>query len=330
MSSKELAREILRYFKTIKIDDKASDSNPADIEFVPLSWKLLEDPVLAGRMLTKNDERAFDVYLLLLKDFNGNTGEEIILDYDKTAVLLGIDDMTRTGYRRQIIKSLRKLDERYGLIKFEPKYAKDANITLLSYDNSNKPYSVPSDWYFKLPEAFWGHKWYQSLSFPAKYCYLINLAYAGISNSKPWWFASRDVLSKRFHIGKTSISKGMTELRRANLIDVLYDSPEGGSYEDLLAKSYKVMPLYDQDKLRARLSELESTYGASAFEVARKHAGIVFKENDAKVIEEIIHLISSLGPDRVNKAFTIVSKKRPDNPKRSYAYAKGILENMSD
>ncbi len=34
-------------------------------------WKFLENPKFAGRMLTAHDERAFDLYLALLKESEG-------------------------------------------------------------------------------------------------------------------------------------------------------------------------------------------------------------------------------------------------------------------
>jgi len=327
--SKDLAKEILEYFKTIKTDDKATDAIPIQQSGVPVSWEFLENPQLAGRMLTKHAERAFDLYLLLLKGFDGNSEGKLTLDYDKTAVQLGIrDKMTKTDYRRQIAKSLRELEETYNLIRFEPEFAKDAIVTLLNYQDPASLYAVPKEWYFQIPDDFWGYGWNNKLSMRAKFCYLINLAYVGISSNNPWWFSSRDVLSERFNISKWVISKGMGELRSLNLIDAVYDTPKDGKYENMLAKSYKVLPLYDPKWLETEWDRLEAVYGSKELKKARRYAKIVFKENDPQVVEDILITTKAVGEKPAKKAFDIVARKGIDNPKRCYAYVKGILANL--
>ena len=329
--SKDLASELLRYFKTIKIDKEATSAIPVQEDGVFLSWQFLENPNLAGRMLTRQSERVFDLYLLLLREFDGNPEGKIVLGYDKIAASLGLyDTMTRIAYRRQIIKSLRKLEQDYKLIKFEPEYNKNAAITLLSYDNPEKTYSMPKGWYFQIPDNYWEYGWDKQLSHRAKFCYLINLAYVNISNSKPWWFSSLDVLAERFNVSEWVISKGMGELRSLNLIEVAYDTPKEGDYKGLLAKSYKTLPLYDPEWLETEWDRLELLYGAKKLNKAREYAEIVFKENDPKVVEEIITLMDSLGEEQVKKAFAIVEKKSVGNSKRCYAYVKGILRNWQE
>lgn len=122
----------------------------------------------------------------------------------------------------------------------------------------------------------------------------------------------------------------MGELRSLNLIDVAYDTPKEGSYEPLLAKSYKVLPLYDPGWLETEWDRLELSYGVKKLNKAKEYAKIVFKENDPKVVEEIIALMDSLGEEQVKKAFAIVGKKRISNSKRCYAYVKGILKNWQE
>lgn len=328
IKSKSLADNILAYFDKIKIDTTADIS---DSKYTPISWKFLENPKLAGHMLTESDKRVFDVYLLLLKEFGGNPDTEIIFDYDKIAGHLGMSErMDRTAYRRQLIKTLRKLENQYKLIKFNPKFAENAAITLLSYDDPEKPYAYPEEWFFQVPDIFWRYRWDQKLSFPAKYCYFINLAYVSISNAAPWWYSNRDVLSKRFNITKGSISTGMGELRRLNLIDVSYGTPENGDYSHRLAKSYKLLPLYDPKWLESEWDRLKQAYGEEQLDKARKYAEIVFKESDSQDVEEIILMMNSQGEEIVKKAFAIVAKKNIDNPKRCYAYVKGIVKKMAE
>lgn len=327
--SKGLAKELLEEFNKIERFKRAVGGPEAEQPPIPVFWKFLEDPKLGGRMITSQDERGFDLYLLLLRQFDGNPQGAITLDYDEAAKALSLyERMNRTDYRRQITKCLRRLQKKYNLIKFEPEYSKNALVTLLNYDNPAVVYSYPKTWYFNLPDVFFGYGWNRRLSFSAKYCYLINLAYAEISDARPWWFSSRDVLTKRFHIGKTALSEGMQELRRQNIIDMKYSDLNEKEPANRLATSYKVLNLYDPAWLEAEWDRIKMLYGPDNLKKARAFAGIVFEENDPKIIEDIIKSINTHGEIQVKKAFDIVAMKRVDNPKRCYLYVKGIVEKL--
>lgn len=329
IKSKELANEFLAYFKNIKTAQDPGNDNLKIEEGVIISWKFLEGPGFAGRMLSRNDERAFDLYLALLKEFDGNSEGKLALNYEKTASYLGLlDKMTREGYRREINRSLKKLKEEYSLIDLKLNYDKDAQVWLLDYDKPENSYSAPKEWYFYAPYEYWDYGWASKLSHRAKFCYLINMANVNVSNNAPWWFSSREVLAKRFNISKWVISKGMQELRILNLIDVAYDNPEGGAYNSRLATSYKVMPLYDPAWLESEWDRLEVAYGTKRLNEAKNYAKIVFKQNDQQVIEDIILSMDSFGKDKVKKAFGIVAKKRIDNSKRCYEYVKATIEKI--
>ncbi|MDD5347331.1 MAG: phospholipase D-like domain-containing protein [Candidatus Omnitrophica bacterium] len=320
--SKELAREILQGFEEIEIDDAGGGRELMGL--TPVAWKFLERPGLAGRMMSLHDERAFDLYLLLLREFDGNKAGEVALDLDKAAKQMGLDAaMDRTGYRRQIIRSARMLEGKYGLARFEFEYAAGARAFLLDYEEPSKAYGYPRTWYFEVPEEYWALGWDKRLSMRAKFCYLINLAYAGISDARPWWFASREVLAERFHTSRGLISAGMQELRRWNLIDVEYPALGAG-----MAKSYKVLGLYDPARLEQEWQRMEERWGAKRLKQARKFAAVVFEENDAAVVEEVIQAMDRMGEKKVAGAFGVVAKKSVDNPKRNYRYVRGVMERM--
>ena len=128
--------------------------------------------------------------------------------------------MDREGYRRQLIKTLKKIEEIYGLIKFEPVFGKNAKVTLLDLENKEKPYIYPEGNFFLIPGEYFISRWDITLSFKAKYCYLINLYKASQNSGNPWWGDSREILSKQFHLNIDTISQGMMELRRSNIIEI--------------------------------------------------------------------------------------------------------------
>jgi len=330
INSQEFAGEILAYLKTIKLDTKIGDYLESIGPSVPVSWELLENPKLAPLLVKDQAERAFDVYLYLLWKYNGNPQAKITLFYDDLAKYLGIyEGWAITDYRRQIIKIFRKLEQKYKLIKFEPRYAKESTITLLNYDEGTGAYAIPNESYFELPEDYFKFGWNRELSLRAKFCLLINLAYTDISDIKPFWSKSVTNITKQFGgVGADVIHKGMSELRRKKLLEVKYEELSGMPYNERKPKMYKILKLYDPKELEVKLKTIEDKYGKAAYGKARVYAEIVFEENNPEVIEDIILKTKQYGEKKVKSAFDIVAQKNIDNPKRIYSYVVGIIEKM--
>jgi len=322
--SKELAESILTDFSNIAIDYEASKIKEEKEPDLAIDRYFMENENLAGRMLTDHNEGGFDLYLLLLKEFTGNPVMDF--DYDKMAGYLRMDKkMEVVAYRRQLIKTLRKLDKRYHLIEFEPRWGKQAKVTLHDLRNREKLYEYPESNSFLLPGEYFTYRWYKKFSFRPKYCYFINLCKASLSKDNPWWFGAQSTLELQFHLQKDTISKGMVELRRLNIIDVEYSSIEEG-YEKREPTRYKVLDLYSPERQIEKFKRLEKLYGGDRVKEAREFAKVVLKENNPVVIEDIIHLIDEYGRESYRKAIDIVSQKATDNPKRTHSYVVGILK----
>jgi len=332
INSEKLAEEILTYLKTIKIDTKIDEYLDSIGTSVPVSWEFIENPKMAPLLVEDQAERAFDVYLYLLWKFDGNPQAKLTLFYDDLAKYLGIyEGWTITDYRRQIIKIFRKLEQKYKLLKFEPRYAKEATITLLNYDKGMGVYEIPNELYFELPEDYFKLGWNRELSLRAKFCYLINLAYTDISDIKPYWSKSVATITKQFgDIGQDIIHKGMGELRREKLIEVRYDELTGKPYDERRPKMYKLLKLYDPKERQLKLKAIEEKYGKGTYAKARIYAEIVFEENNPEVIEDIISKMKEYGQKEVKRAFGEIARKNIDNPKRNYLYVTRILGKTAD
>jgi len=321
VNSAGLADEILRYLKTIKIDEGVEKNLDVTGPSTPIGRDFLENSGLAPQMVKMSAMRDFDVYLYLLWKFDSKREGKLMLSYEDMAKYLGIyEGWTTTDYRRQIIRALRNLEQRYKLIKFEPSWGKEAEITL-TVRSGNGPY-------FKLTNDYFNFGWNKELSLRAKFCYFINLTYTDISDSLPFWSESLPTITKQFGgIDRSVIIGGMEELRRKKLIGVKYDELKGEPYDDKAPKSYKLLKLYDPKDLELRLRGVEEKYGREAYAKARKYAEIVFEENNPVVIEDIILKTRQYGAEKIKKAFDIVALKNTDNPKKSYGYVVGIIEN---
>lgn len=167
--SKAVAREMLTALRAIPREEPVT-SGPS----VPVPVGFLLDKALFGQMLTRSDERAFDIYLFLLWEMAG----KIVLDYEKLAAHLGIDGMGREAYRRQINKALGKLEERYRLISVSKRFGQSAEITLLPLPNGES---------VSMPVAYWDLGWTRRLSFAGKAFYLMSLRESANSPLQPRW-----------------------------------------------------------------------------------------------------------------------------------------------
>ena len=351
IKSKSLADEVLSYIKAIKIDENIEKYLESSGPVTPISREFIENPALAPQMVKARDERAFDIYLYLLKVFSRNPEAKLTLSYESLARYLGIyEGWNSVDYRRQITKSLKKLEQRYKLIKFETGYGKEATVTLTGYEIASSPtaprndgremtprndgsemvpYNDEEEDDFGLPDDYFNFGWNRILSLRAKFCYLINLSNSDISDTKPFWSKSVARISEQSGgVSQDVIKTGMGELRRKRLIEVKYDSLTDKAYDQRLPKMYKVLKLYDPKELESKLGGLELKYGKEAYSRARKYAEIVFEENNPEAVEDIILKANQYGWKRIKKAFAIVSRKNIDNPKRVYSYVVGTIERM--
>lgn len=111
----------------VRILDRALAPLPEIVE-IPLA---LFEKNLLPRMVRESNERALDLYLILLGQVRAAGNPELELDLETAGRALGLPagwDRSRT--RRQVIKVLRKLARRYSLIDVEFPYGRDAKITV--------------------------------------------------------------------------------------------------------------------------------------------------------------------------------------------------------
>ena len=83
-------------------------------------------------MLRRRNERGFDIWLLLLRDFDGNTGGVVDTNYEVLANNLGLlKDMPRPTYRTEINRQLRGLNKLYKLVEIDTKFNQPIKVRLL-------------------------------------------------------------------------------------------------------------------------------------------------------------------------------------------------------
>ena len=323
------AREILEDFKTIELlQDKGSPGlnlGYSDEEF-RISRNFLLDKNEGPRFLEEHAERALRVYLILISKITPEnpggskpTPTSLVIDYDETAKLLGISEMSREAYRRQIIKVLKKLDRDYHLIRFEPKHGKEGLVTLLD--------PTPQENYFEVPQALFSWGWLRSLSLRALYSQLILYDQGSYPRTKPAIEVGLETLEKRYFLSPQTLGEGFRELAHNDLLEIYYGKTIDFSKREFETAGYVLLPFYDPAVREQSLRGLETLYGREAFRQAEGYAQAFFKEKDPGVIETLTGLRWTYSPEWVDLAMKeVILKKSVGNPARSLPYLIGVLK----
>jgi hypothetical protein len=292
---------------------------PGDSVFVNIPLAFVSDTTLLGRMVTSQDERAFDAYLFLCRAAGTSSGTPkgretqgtFTPEYDTIARYLGISSMTREDYRRQINKTLTKLSDRYKLIVFKPQYNDDAQISIVKLAGDT----------VAVPESYFKYGWRNRLDFPAKVMYVLSLHYSAVSLSTPQWSMAGETIARRHGLSRWFVTEGVTALRRANLLDVVYDNvPQNNDTLLRHANTYYPLILYDPAGLDPAWLGLEKKYGKEKSDRARQCATLVYKDCDFRAVEQFISLEEKYGREKLERAKKIIAQKSPDNPRRTVGY----------
>ena len=134
-------------------------------------------------------------------------------------------------------------------------------------------------------------------------------------------------MAHRYHLRPGTISKGVTELRRQNLLEVDY-SPNVPQKGFRRASIYTPNTLYDPTKLDQAIEELKVQQGEEKVVRAQSAATLVYEDRDINAVKALMALEDRYGQKRIADALKIVGKKNPDNPHRSIAYLIGTIKNM--
>ncbi|MDP2943907.1 MAG: phospholipase D-like domain-containing protein [Candidatus Omnitrophota bacterium] len=310
--------ENLNQLKTIK----EPPAEPAYLSKLRVSNGFLLSRGLAPRMVNRSQNTLFDLYLFLLKEFQDRNLLQFSIDYEKTAPVVGLSAKHwRSPY--EINRLLRKLSKEYKLIKVEFKRGSSAKVRVSSF---------PQKAYLNIPYAYWDYGWNKKLSLRAKFMYLLNIYKQETSDIKPWWSLARDFLSKDFHTSVYTITRGMRELERYQIVDIwrgrLSEKPI--SFADKPVNKYLLKPLLSPESIERSWQALEEIYGRESVSLARKLAGMIDDENNPQVVEKFVVLIKAFGYDWTEAANKITAKLSGENPARNVYYSEGILKRWSE
>ncbi len=324
--SAPLAEEILQDIE--KIITKSQTSLIENNQNLRIPGFFIEDKTRFSRMVTKLDHRSFDIYLYLLQQQLVQKSPHFYLDLQDLAESLGISHMKRTSYRQQILKVLKKLDNRYALLKMTAHFGKDPEIFLLDLRNPQKSYQTPTHSFVLLSADYWKYEWNQKLSFAEKAFYLINLYHLNSSPNKINWSLAAKTISRIHDVSPHFIYKGSVELRRKNLLDVKHSPLSKHVTQPRKPNIYTPLPLYNHKTLAQQFHQLEQQHGSPQFNRAKKIAVLLYKDSDIKAVEHFMRLENEYGLNKIKQALKILGAKNPDNPKRCVGYFINTVKNL--
>jgi hypothetical protein len=284
------------------------------IEGVAVPESFLLDPSLFGRM-AGGDERALDVWLAIRRV---STSGVVVVDMPSLAERLGIASMGEVAYRRQILKTLAKLEKSYGLIRRETSYGAAPRVTL---SDGMEARAV------RVPTAYWDQGWDRRLSLAGKCFYLMSLRESAASTLNPRWSTAEATLARRYGVSAWFVGRGVTELRRRGLLTVDY-APLLVDGRRARPSLYRGRDFYDPAALDRRFAELAEAQGAAAVARACSAAALVYADADFDGVKTLVRLEEEFGRTAVDRALAVLGAKRPDNPLRSMAYLIGTVRGM--
>ena len=180
---------------------KALESLPKGM-IVGVGKELLNNKKYFAAMLRAQADRDMNTYLLLLAE-SARTGEkEFFVPLEDLAATLGVSpEWTDTDMRRQMIKELKALQDKYRLIDVNFNYGKDAWVEVKDLPGET----------FKMTGDFFDSKNLTSKSHPAKFVFLIKALLE--TEGKSIDSVGASAVSKRFGVSEFSIRKGLRELK---------------------------------------------------------------------------------------------------------------------
>jgi len=339
VESEAVAGTILAELGKQKVMDieGAKRARNKDVIFVPKEFLLVKE--YAPRMLSASAERAYDLYVLLLKMSQDRVGtgafrSTVTVDYEVVAQHFG--DLERKGidnYKRGIRKELSKLEKKYGLIEWKREYGKLPKIRLLDLSEAGAALKIKKREAIRIPKSYWEYGYAKELSHTAKFFYLINLHETDMSPIQPWWSMAQEAIAQKYHVKRRSIYTGGKELKERNILEIDYArtaKDKKGEFAMRPPNKYKLNALVSETQAAGTYDALKAEYGETDFLEAKAMAAQLDELNDPLVIETILDLITIYGLDAVKDAVAVPAEYKADNSMKHIRYVIGILQRKQD
>jgi len=186
-------------------------------ENLAISKELLLNKKYFPDMLSQSDNRSMDFYLLLLAHSQVVNKQEFFISLEAMGLSLGMNNSwSYTDLRRQVIKSLNKLQNRYNLIEVKYFYGRDAFVKLIPFVIVNTPSVIASEAkqsqsVFFINSAVIINKKSSAMPLRLKFLFLIEALLK--EEGKDLHSITQPALSKRFNIYEKTLERAFKDMR---------------------------------------------------------------------------------------------------------------------
>jgi len=210
MDSPELARIKLLRLKMLPLTAEAKEKEPHRrlylenlSDSITLPKAALLDSRYFPKMVTSHDVRSIDLYLLLLAHSQAAGKQSFFIDIESMALSL---DMPASwldfSLRRQVIRTLKKLNKNYNLVRVKFFHGKDAWVELVELPGDT--FTITTKLIKPDPD--------KKLSMRLKFLLMVKSLFKAQGESI--YSISKEELAKRFHIHRLTIGEAFKEMEQ--------------------------------------------------------------------------------------------------------------------
>ncbi len=204
LHAQEKLKHLENVLNFVKSNSEISDT-PFYLQELPeklsVPNELLINKRYFSRMVTRQDDRAFALYLLLLAHSQLMGEGEFFINLEDMGLSLDLpDSWTYTALRRQVIRSLKNLQSRYNLISVKFFHGKDAFVKLVDIPDGS--FTISSNSIILSRDSV--------LSTRLKFLLLIEALLK--SEGEDLYSMTKASLARRFNVNKTTIQEAFKDL----------------------------------------------------------------------------------------------------------------------
>ena len=277
---------------------------------VQLPSGIVDSLIMIKRALSP---RAYSLYLLLCRLDRGRP-KRLSVEPEAWVDELGFPPSVASD-RQRVHELLLFLSEKLDLVRYDRKRSTVTRKKIRAGGGS-----------ILLPDLFWEHAWHKRLSVEAIHLYLAGERERLTSPYAPWWRLKRDEIAAQYGFSKHLVGRAQMELRRAGLLEVLYETAPSTVQRYVRYRNYfRQNPFYDADARMAAIAALARRCTKPAFALAQRIAHFLGEDSDLQKIDALCGLISKAGLRRAGRVYSTLQRLAPNSTRRTFAYAEELF-----
>ncbi len=277
-------------------------------------------------MVSHDDGDAMKIWFALLRAFYQFQSTQLELSYEELGREIPGDKIYERGALNfQVLKTLKRLEEEYGLIKINQEQPDRIKLTLALPASLEPSVAVPL--------LFFQESYAKELSPRAIFAYLVILYRSQLSGESPVWLGSPRNVEQDFPMQAENFRQGVDELRRQNLIEIYpFDMRQGAGYEGphIRERRYLINPIATLSEKLATWSRLRDLFGEDALRKAREMADLLGEPEDPKVVSVYSELGKKYGLEDIQSLTRHIAELPEKSTPEMLEYLKTLLDHETN